>query len=323
MNGNAAEFSPIRFSTRMFPERERLFRWREEFARSLLRCEIEPVSNVPFHAEAKLRALPGLRTADCSGSATRFDRTSAMAAEGDDSIGFVINLGKRATASQRGREVILRPGDAVPILTHEPAVLTSTHHLGVLVPRAALASRLNNIDDAGMRVIPGEIESIRLLMSYMSMVHDKLTLATPKLRDMVVSHVQDLVAIALTPHLATDGSGLSALTHARLNAAFNYITAHFHEPGLDVSTVARDQRISPRYLQRLIETTGTTFTAHVTELRLQRAVALLTEARDDGRRISDIALQAGFSDISHFNRLFRGRFGDTPRGILAQKASQA
>jgi hypothetical protein len=29
----------------------------------------------------------------------------------------------------------------------------------------------------------------------------------------------------------------------------------------------------------------------------------------------DIALAAGFSDLSHFNRLFRARFGDTPRGV--------
>jgi len=34
-------------------------------------------------------------------------------------------------------------------------------------------------------------------------------------------------------------------------------------------------------------------------------------------RICDIALQTGFSDISHFNRLFRWRFGDTPKGVRA------
>ena len=63
------------------------------------------------------------------------------------------------------------------------------------------------------------------------------------------------------------------------------------------------------------ETTGTSFTARLTELRLQRAFALLTEARDGKGRISDIALQVGFWDISHFNRLFRSRFGDTPSGV--------
>jgi AraC-like DNA-binding protein len=324
MNEGTPEFPPIRFSTRELPERERLSRRREEFGRRMLRVDIEPVSNLTFHAEAKLRALPGLRTVESFGSAAWFDRTPVMAAEGDDSVGLVINLGKRATASQRGRDVVLGAGDAVPILTHEPSMLTGTHLLGVVVPRAALASRLgSHVDDADMRVIPRRTESLRLLTSYMSLVHDKLVLGTPKLRDMVVSHVHDLMALALTPHLAASEAASSALAHARLNAALNHIAAHFQEPGLSVATVAREQGISPRYLQRLIETTGTTFTARVTELRLQCAFALLTEARDDARRISDIALQAGFSDISHFNRLFRTRFGDTPSGILAQQVSAA
>jgi AraC-like DNA-binding protein len=82
--------------------------------------------------------------------------------------------------------------------------------------------------------------------------------------------------------------------------------------------VAKSKAISARYLQSLLETSGSSFTEHVTELRLQRAFALLTEAGDGPRRISDIALQAGFSDISHFNRLFRARFGDTPGAVRAQ-----
>jgi AraC-like DNA-binding protein len=36
-------------------------------------------------------------------------------------------------------------------------------------------------------------------------------------------------------------------------------------------------------------------------------------------RVAEIALEAGFSDISYFNRLFRARFGDTPTGIRGQR----
>jgi AraC-like DNA-binding protein len=35
-------------------------------------------------------------------------------------------------------------------------------------------------------------------------------------------------------------------------------------------------------------------------------------------RISDVALQSGFSDVSYFNRLFRSRFGGTPSDVYAQ-----
>jgi AraC-like DNA-binding protein len=60
--------------------------------------------------------------------------------------------------------------------------------------------------------------------------------------------------------------------------------------------VAKNMRISPRYVQRLLEMSGTSFTEQVNELRLQRAYILL--ARENKSRISDVALQAGFSDIS-------------------------
>jgi AraC-like DNA-binding protein len=33
----------------------------------------------------------------------------------------------------------------------------------------------------------------------------------------------------------------------------------------------------------------------------------------------DVALRVGFSDISYFNRLFRFRFGDTPKGVRANQ----
>jgi AraC-like DNA-binding protein len=93
------------------------------------------------------------------------------------------------------------------------------------------------------------------------------------------------------------------------------VAESFTEPGLTLAAVAQRQGVTPRYLQRLLERSGTSFSTHVNELRLQRAFALLTEPHANTRRIADIALQAGFSDISHFNRLFRARFGDTPTGV--------
>jgi AraC-like DNA-binding protein len=62
--------------------------------------------------------------------------------------------------------------------------------------------------------------------------------------------------------------------------------------------------------------------ARVNELRLQRAFTLLSEKSERPRRIADIALAAGFSDISQFNRLFRSRFGDTPSGVRTASLSE-
>jgi AraC-like DNA-binding protein len=307
---------PRRFSTRAVPERERVLLWQEQFGRGMLRVDVEPVSGGAFSAEATLRSLPGLRTVSCATSVgTRYDRTKALVRDGDDSVGVMVNLGRRAVVTHRGHEFVLGPGEAVPLFTRDPACLVATRHVGLLFPRAALASRISDSDNSTPGIIRRGAESLRLLVSYIRTVRENVVLGTPGLRNAVVSHIYDLAALALGPHRPEEC--LSAVAAARLSVALDLIRNSFSDPGLTVVEIARRQNISPRYLQRLIEMTGKSFSTHLNELRLERVYALLKEPRDERQRISDIALQAGFSDISHFNRLFRARFGDSPSAVRA------
>src|SRR5579862_7176163 len=142
------DFAPVRFSSWELPETERLDRWREEFGRRIIGVEIErSASHVPFYAEATLQALPGCRIAYSVGSAGRLERTPALTADGDDSVGLVINLGARVVMSQRGRDVPLEQGEATLLVHHEPAVLThgDVRFCGLVFPRAALAGRMSDL----------------------------------------------------------------------------------------------------------------------------------------------------------------------------------
>jgi AraC-like DNA-binding protein len=309
----ATDFSPFRFSTCGLPERERLPIWREQFCRALLKVDIEPKEGLPFYAAAELRALPELRVVKGTWSAVRFWRNHALVADGDDSISIIV--GEGCTASQRGRDVAVDAGDGVAVLTQEPVEVTFAEGavFSVVVPRAALAGRARDIDDSTLQLIPRRSEALGLLLRYL-----KLFETSPKLRDAVVSHVHDLMALALTKQAALGESNLGGVAAARLNEALDCIAAHFPDPELSLIKVAEYVRISPRYLQRLLETAEKSFTAHVNELRLQRAFMLLTEKGAHKAHISDVALEAGFSDISHFNRLFRSRFGATPSDVRAE-----
>lgn len=312
------EFSVHRFTTDALPERQRLSVWREQFGRTLVHVEIEPLSGEAIRAEATLRALPGLRTLSFKGSAMRLIRTQALAAAGDNSVGLIVNRDPAAAISHRNRELTLAYGDACAVLADEPGVFSGRSHLGLVFPRAPLVARVRNIADIAARRIPGETDALRLLTNYLRALPEKLTLDSPKLQRTVISHIYDLATLVICPDRAGDENSRSATAAARLELALSFIRRHFEKPGLTVSAAARDQNISPRYLQRLIETTASTFSAHVNELRLQQARVLLTDPRYRDNRISDIALRAGFSDIAHFNRSFRRRFGDTPSGVRAR-----
>ena len=319
MSAGAADFASCRFSTRQLPERMRIPLWRESYGRGIVQVDIEPLSNVPFQAEATLQAIRGLRTLALTGSSMRFKRSQTSIVDGNDSIGIVCAPG-RSRLAQRGREIELCAGDAIAILHSEPFTVTYVEGLqfALAVPRDALTHRVTNIDSLTMRRISHRTEALRLLMTYLkSAFKESVLAAAPKLRDAVVNHIHDLVALAVGEGAPLGESSASAVVAARHSAVLDHIATHFQDPGLSLELVARCQGISSRYLQRLMTSSGSSFTGCVNELRLQRAFKLLTEPHTSTQRISDIALEVGFSDVSHFNRLFRTRFGNSPRGVRA------
>jgi AraC-like DNA-binding protein len=73
--------------------------------------------------------------------------------------------------------------------------------------------------------------------------------------------------------------------------------------------------LTPRHVHRLFEAEGTTFSQFVLGERLARACRMLTDPRFARQTITEIALAAGFGDLSYFNRTFRRRYGVTPSEV--------
>ncbi len=84
----------------------------------------------------------------------------------------------------------------------------------------------------------------------------------------------------------------------------------FAEPDFSAQKLAAAAGLSERCVNELLYEAGASFTMRLLELRLRKAAELLK--RTGERRISDIAFDCGFNDLSYFNRCFRRRFGLTP-----------
>ena len=98
----------------------------------------------------------------------------------------------------------------------------------------------------------------------------------------------------------------------------------FHDYVLNLHREIPD--LSPEYLARsarhvqelaLFAEAGTTFNDQVAALRLGLAHRLLRDPAHGRRSISDIALAAGFGDISWFNARFKRVYGMTPSAVRA------
>jgi AraC-like DNA-binding protein len=130
------------------------------------------------------------------------------------------------------------------------------------------------------------------------------------------THVNDLIALALgaAPDVAEMASA-RGLRAARLHAIKNDIRAALGQQDLTLTALAARHGVSPRYVQALLESDGTTFSQFLLGERLARAHHLLSDPLQMGRSISAIAHAAGFGDLSYFNRAFRRRYGATPSDI--------
>ncbi len=88
-----------------------------------------------------------------------------------------------------------------------------------------------------------------------------------------------------------------------------YIEDHYAQP-VTVGSAAEYMGFSPSHFMKVFrQTMGSTFTAYLNEYRLTMAGKLLLTTEDG---ILDVAQQAGFGNLSYFNRLFKARYQMTP-----------
>ncbi|MBM7045513.1 GlxA family transcriptional regulator [Rhizobium lusitanum] len=115
--------------------------------------------------------------------------------------------------------------------------------------------------------------------------------------------------LADEPQRATLAQQLN-ITHPALIAATNLMASHIADP-LNEQQIADLSGLSSRQLQRLFtEQIGEPIMQFYRKMRLEKANELLQQST---LPITEVAIAAGFSSLSHFSRTFREQFNSTPR----------
>jgi AraC-like DNA-binding protein len=299
---------------------ERLPYLREVVGR-FARFDLRPVEQRPLRYAFRVRMLDGLAVVSGETTGIAAHRSRSLLADGDDNLVFTTNRSGFSLVSQVGQECRLDAGCAALLSSTEPGAQVfpgSVTHLTLRIPYRRLAGLVGRPDDALIRPIPASNGPLRLLIDYVEMGLRGHQLASPALKQVFATHVYDLVALAIgaTRDAAEMARG-RGLRVARLNAAKHDVADHLDAEALNVTDVAARLGVTPRYLQRLFESEGTTFSEHVTGERLARAYRMLSDPRFLDRTVTRIAFDVGFGNLSYFNRVFRRLYGATPSDVQA------
>lgn len=142
----------------------------------------------------------------------------------------------------------------------------------------------------------------------------------PLPRPLIAEQLGSLLALATG---IEEGSEAPRHRHQLASRILRRIERDYTDTDLSPEMVAGQIGISKRYLQTLLAASGTSFIQELNATRLDRASELLSDPRAAGLSIADIAYRTGFLDPGYFTRLFRKRYGITPREWRAGNAPQS
>lgn len=305
------------------PERERVAFFREELARILL-TDIDPLDEGPPRHSIAFTAVGRVGYAVLEGTPSRYVRTRRHLADCDEDFTLALFDQGHETFTQNGRTVVVNTGDAMFInnaMTNDAVIPAGAVVTALRIPGNALRALVRIPENAAGERFDRTLPGVALLRGYLQAFATTRDGLTPELLHAFGLHVVDLVAAILGA--SRDGAAQAeagGVRAARLREVLWAIAGRAAEPGFGIDVVGAQLAVTPRYIQRLLEETGATFSEHVLEHRLRKAWRLLSDPACH-EKVAAIAYDCGFNDLSNFNRAFRRRFGETPTAVRGAAAA--
>lgn len=139
---------------------------------------------------------------------------------------------------------------------------------------------------------------------------------------MLANQALDIVALLVNerrPAVVEETTHRSAML-LRLKAD---MAANLRDPTYGLDGAAAALGVTPRYVNVLLSREGTSFGRLLLGRRLAAAHRDIVDPRNALRQITEIAFDRGFNNASHFGRVFKERFGMTPREARTASALAA
>ncbi|MDF2668025.1 MAG: two component transcriptional regulator, AraC family protein [Paenibacillus sp.] len=105
--------------------------------------------------------------------------------------------------------------------------------------------------------------------------------------------------------------------HYLVMKAADYMEKRYSEESLSLPEIAAYVGMSPSHFSKCFKSElGTSYTQYLTELRMKQAVRML---QDPAAKVYEVAQSVGYSDYSHFTKLFKKKYGFSPGQVRGRQ----
>jgi AraC-like DNA-binding protein len=304
-------------STCDIPEDERFEYWRAQNSQRHVQFDIRRLDyHSPFQAQLQGARLGELIFGISCLSAIEGVRTRQHIAT--DHLGhYVLGIPRqRSIVEQDGMRQEVKENAMVLFDTTRPLRYRHAHQGGgitVAIPRHCLAHRLEVAEQKGLRIAALD-RGVGLMVR--SFCHDLPAViaggADIELRQMLANQLLALLSLAFRASGDGQEQAEPSLMQLRFRRILAYIDEHLGDSDLEPSQLLQVFGISRSYLYKLFAQHEFCFQDHLRQRRLQRVAADLRNPALDHLSITALAVHAGFTNITHFNRCFKQYFDEAP-----------
>jgi AraC-like DNA-binding protein len=305
------------FTTAGLDPRRKLAYWNERAGESFSPLVSDPADIRSFHGSIERADIGDLSLAEAYSEAQTVRHSRAHVARTRGSLFFLLlQISGESRNIQDGREAFLRPGDLTLFdsTRQYEIVFPGANRMLVLgIPEAQLRRQVacpESLVAVPLRAGSGVAALLsRFLHSFWVACHQDLD---PEAAARVTLALLDLLgaAYADVPRARCERSAVATAQRIRI---LNHIEAHLHDPELTPTRVAESCCITPRYLHHLFAGSEETVGRYLLRRRLEECARALVSGVQLERPVAAIAFEHGFNSPTHFGRVFRRRFGMTPR----------
>lgn len=306
----------IHLSTASVHQRDRFAYWREAVCDTYVQLECMSDNSTDFTGEIQLNRMSRVSTSIVSGSQQLVRRRRRDIAKATDEWFLLsIQLERHGLIQQCGRIAELGLGDFAlysSIAPYDLSLPDGFRQLVVQIPRHDLLQRLPNADLLTGMTVSGKSEIGGLVRDSVFRLVQAQSAVNPATRHCLEDSIIDLCATGLTTLHGAEAVR-TATEHRLIHQADTIIAQRIGDPYLDRAEIAAALSVSVRRLSEVFQAEGTSVASKIRQLRLAGIASDLRNPQFAGWTISAIAMRWGLNNLQHFSRIFRERFGVSPR----------